>query len=262
MTSETGSFISTGLSDDRSIERECQAAVRQERVRLAREIHDTLAQAFIGIAIQIEAAEEVLGSDFEQATCHLQRARKLALDSLVEARRTVQGLRSPVLDGCDLPTAFDLSVQQIREGTTLSARFELEGERTPLSSEVEAELLRVGQEALTNIIKHAEATHIRVRLTFTPDELQLYIEDDGRGFPIGQHINHSGYGLLGMRERIERIHGQIEFHSGPAQGTQVVVTVPLPCVSSTSCEEPDTAMLWEQPGTRHAHFDPILRGEE
>ena len=236
MTFAGGSLSTQELSDDIRLQQERETAIREERTRLARDIHDTLAQAFVGIAIQLEAAEEVLFTDHDLAAVHVNKARRLALDSIAEARRTIAALRPPALDNSDLPTALGNAVQQVMEGTSLRATFEVDGDRITLPSALETELLRVAQEALTNVVKHASATSVEVRLTFAPEELQLCVEDNGTGFhlggilPSGTNTNGhtSSYGIIGMRERIERLRGHIEFISGPAQGTCVRVSVPLP----------------------------------
>lgn len=258
MTYEDGSLSTSDTRDTirLHLHQEREAAIREERTRLARDIHDTLAQAFIGIAIQLEAAEGLLYTDIKQASIHIGRARQLALDSIAEARRTIVALRAPALDDNDLATALMNAVQQVMEGTSLNAKFELDGDPVPLPEPLEVELLRVAQEALTNVVKHANATDLTVRLTFTPDELQLRVEDNGVGFSTKKDVDQpiqrtdlSGYGLIGMRERTERIQGEIEINSSPSHGTCIVVSVPLANVGQ----------FVANPTRSHAYTEPSER---
>lgn len=212
-----------------------QATILEERNRISRELHDTLAQGFTGISIQIEAAEDVFQHAPDQTAAHLRRASHLARHYLAESRRSVLALRPQALVNNDLPAALAQSVQQITDGTALVAAFEMEGAVIPLPHDVENDLLRIGQEALTNALKHAQASQIEIRLIFRADEVQLEIIDNGHGFdivslknPINNRNASSGtFGILGMRERVERMQGQIQFFSAADQGTRIVVTVPI-----------------------------------
>ena len=214
----------------RLAERERQSAILQERNRLAREIHDTLAQGFTGITIQLEAAEDALPHDPAQTNLHINRAIQLARESLAEARRSVRALRPQMLDDKDLPAALALYVRQITEGTSLHATFNVEGKPAALPMDIENDLLRIGQEALTNALKHAQANEIVVKLAFAPEQIQLSVQDDGSGFDPGLVVNRSGFGLLGMRERVERMGGVIAFSSEAGQGTRVVAAIPMTSV--------------------------------
>src|SRR5262249_52149219 len=132
---------------------------------------------------------------------HLRRARDLARDSLREARRSVQALRPTALLDQSLSEALKSLIQKMTTGTKLRAEFLLQGEARPLSAELEDELLRIGQEVLTNTLRHADATEFKAVLMFDSQELRLEFFDNGRGFdPVSRH---DGFGLLGIRERIE-----------------------------------------------------------
>lgn len=207
-------------------EQERQAGVMDERNRIAREIHDTLAQGLTGIAIQMEAAEDALHTSPEQVRHHIARAKQLARESLAEARRSVRALRPQALDTHDLPTALEQCAHQIMEGTTLQAEFAVEGVPCPLLPEDETDLLRIGQEALTNSLKHAQAEHVTLWLAFTPTQVELTIYDDGRGFDLRQ-VNLHGFGLSGIRERARRMGGEVEIQTAPGQGTRLRVMLPL-----------------------------------
>lgn len=225
----------------RLAERERQSAILQERNRLAREIHDTLAQGFTGITIQLEAAEDALPHDPAQTNRHIDRAIQLARESLAEARRSVRALRPQRLDDKDLPTALALFVRQITEGISLHATFDVEGGPVALPMDIENDLLRIGQEALTNALKHAQANEIHVKLTFAPDQIRLSVQDDGRGFDPALVVNRSGFGLLGMRERVERMGGDIEFWSEVGQGTRVIAAIPITSVMTARTQQDDAS---------------------
>ncbi|MEN6546717.1 MAG: PAS domain S-box protein [Armatimonadia bacterium] len=202
--------------------------VVEERTRMAREIHDTLAQGFTGIVIQLEAAEDVLLEQPEAARLHVLQARTLARESLAEARRSVWALRPLVLAAEDLGYAFLHLVKKLAEESGTAIEFTLSGVLRPLSEDLEHHLLRIGQEALTNALRHANATEIRVTLTCNSDSITLSIEDQGEGYEVLAGKDQRGLGLRGMQERADAIGGELEIGSAPGQGTRVRVTVPLP----------------------------------
>lgn len=203
-----------------------QAAILEERNRLAREIHDTLAQSLTGIIIQLEAANEVLSPAPDGAYLHLTRAMTLARQGLTEARRSVRALRPQMLDNQDLPSALRQLTVQLGTGRQIPISFVLHGTPCALPAEVAANLLRIGQEAIINARKHAQPKTISLALDFHPNEVQLRVHDDGRGFDTFSSPAGSGFGLISMRERAERLGGQLTITSAPGQGTEVAVTVP------------------------------------
>jgi PAS domain S-box-containing protein len=203
-----------------------EAAVIAERNRMARDIHDTLAQGFTGVIVQLEAAADATSRQLaNEANEHLRRARDLARDSLREARRSVQALRPTALLNHDLSEALKNLIREMTAGTRLRAEFLLKGEARPLSAELEDELLRIGQEVLTNTLRHADATEFNAVLMFAPRELRLELCDNGRGFDPG--ARHDGFGLLGIRERIEGRGGRLTIHSTLNKGTTVSIIAPL-----------------------------------
>jgi signal transduction histidine kinase len=210
-----------------------QAAVLQERNRLAREIHDTLAQGFTGIVVQVEAAEYVLTKAPEQAREHLARAGALARESLTEARRSVQALRPQALEQSSLINAFARHVEQMTYGTPVQAHFRVHGTPASLCHDKETDLLRIGLEALTNALKHARASVIHVELSFEPEQVRLSVRDDGQGFAPRFPDAADGFGLKGIRERVAHLGGQLTVASRPGQGTEVVAVVPLARLSPT-----------------------------
>jgi PAS domain S-box-containing protein len=202
------------------------ASILEERNRMAREIHDTLAQAFTGILAQVGAAKQVLTDDVEATQAHLDLIEELARTGLVEARRSVVALRPQLLEEGSLQSALHRLVAQTRTAandTTLY--YEVEGAVYSLPSEVESNLLRMGQEALTNAMRHANADEIRVELRYDRDRFCLRVQDNGQGFGVGSIPGSEGFGLLGMSERAERIGAQLTIRSQPGQGTEIIVTV-------------------------------------
>ena len=204
--------------------------VVEERTRIAREIHDTLAQGFTGIVIQLEAAEEVLARDPQTALGHLLRARALARESLVEARRSVWALRAQDLETEDLAYAFLHLIHKLDNGSGTQITFALEGIPGSMSQDIEHQLLRIGQEAVTNALKHAKPTQIRVALTCRRDSVALSIEDSGEGFAPDSPAYQRGPGVRGMRERAAGVGGAIDHHQlarrGDSRGSDTAVSSP------------------------------------
>jgi signal transduction histidine kinase len=204
-------------------ERAEETAVANERNRMAREIHDTLAQGFTGIVVQLEAAEDTLSEAPEEAQDHLTRARRLAKESLAEARRSVWALRPPVLESSDLPTALRQMLDRIIPGTMIQAQVNVKGEPYLLPPQTETELLRIAQEAVTNALKHAKPTAVSLTLIYEPEQLKLLVQDNGQGFNPAQPS--AGFGLTSMRERAMKINGRLNVNMRTAGGTDVVCVV-------------------------------------
>ncbi len=208
-----------------------QIAVMEERNRMAREIHDTLAQGFTGIILQLEAAEQSLETNTGQVQQHLNKARSLARGSLNEARRSVWNLRSAALEQLSLTEALRQEVFVFGQNNSINARFDVSERVRELPPEVDTAVLRICQEALTNIKKHASATEVKVDLTFEDSEVTLNIRDNGIGLqsdkPGDGEKAHRGFGLISMRERARNVGGTLELQSEPGKGTQIKVTIPV-----------------------------------
>ncbi|HLK01399.1 MAG TPA: sensor histidine kinase [Streptosporangiaceae bacterium] len=213
-----------------------EAGILEERQRLAREIHDTLAQGLTGIIAQLEAAQLALARRTGHASEQERRignATRLARDSLAEARRSVQALRPAALDGARLPDALTSEAARWSVTSGVAAEVTTTGEPRPLHPEVEVTLLRVAQEALANTAKHARAAHAWVTLSYMGDVVTLDVRDDGIGFTSspGAPLSNAprpagGFGLTAMRQRVQRLAGQLEIESEPGAGTAVSATVP------------------------------------
>jgi signal transduction histidine kinase len=204
-------------------------AVLAERTRIAREIHDNLAQEMSGISVQLEVVARTMPAGAEAATAHLDNARRQVRHGIAEARRYVWDLRSPALENNDLRSALSETARRLTNETTIQARVEVNGTFRPLPPLVEDNLLRIGQEAINNAVKHADAEQIFVNLIFDVRRVQLSVRDDGRGFANQGAANGKAghFGLIGMRERAEQIGGTLSVHSTAGGGTEVVADVPV-----------------------------------
>lgn len=203
-----------------------QAAVAAERNRLARDIHDMLAQGFTSVIVHLEAVEEALSQRLTaKAEEHVIRAGELAREGLQEARRSVQALRPRALEEKDLCEALKGLIQRMTEGTGVQANFIVRGEPRELALEWEENLLRIGQEVLTNALRHAQASEFNAQIAFDDREIRLHLRDNGRGFDTAGR--HDGFGLQGMRERVEGMGGRLSIQSGRGEGTTIGIVLPL-----------------------------------
>jgi signal transduction histidine kinase len=203
-----------------------EAGVLDERQRMAREIHDTLAQGLAGIITQLQAAEQ----QPEHAERHIANAAALARDSLAEARRTVHAVEPAALAESRLPEAIGEVTKQWAAVNDVAAVLTTTGDARPMHPDVEVTLLRTAQEALANVAKHARASRVGLTLSYMEDLVTLDVRDDGVGFePNVKRANGSvngGFGLTGMRQRVQRLAGRLEIESEPGAGTAVSATVP------------------------------------
>jgi ligand-binding sensor domain-containing protein/signal transduction histidine kinase len=202
-------------------------AVLVERTRIAREIHDNLAQELLGISVQLEVVARTMPPGADVAKNHLDRVRMLIRHGIAEARRYVWDLRSQALDNSDLPTALKETAQRLTADANVDAQVQVGGMFRQLPREVEDNLLRIAQEAINNAVTHARPEHVIVNLTFAINKVQLSVRDDGRGFEPNSSGKNGHFGLVGMRERAERIGGKLNIVSSPETGTEVLVDVPI-----------------------------------
>ena len=204
-----------------------EAAVLAERNRMARDIHDTLAQGFTGVIVQLEAAKGTLvRHDAAGTNMHIERASELARSSLQEARRSVRALRPRSLLSATLCAALEDLLTQMTKDARVQATFQVMGEERVMPALWEEDLLRIAQEALTNTIKYAQARHFHANLRFGPKEIELQLVDDGQGFDVD--AEHEGFGLLGMKERVERMKGRFMMRSKLGQGVEIRVNLSIP----------------------------------
>ena len=209
------------------------AVILEERTRMARDIHDTLAQGFTGVIIQLDTAVEALRDEEpEPAAKHIRRARELALLSLTEARRSVHALRPQALEKASFPDALKAIITNTTAGTSLQSDFQLKGEPRKLQSSVEENLLHIGQEALANALKHARATKFQARLSFDSEAVCLELRDNGQGFVV-DCVNGRGVGLIGMKERAQQMGATLAVTSKPGKGTTIVAVSAYPAAITT-----------------------------
>ncbi len=207
---------------------EARSAVLSERNRMAREIHDHLAQGFTGVLLQLEAAEAKLSrmeGDPTPILTRLDHARNLAVASLQEARRSVMALRPRKPEGTDLLGALRLLTDRLLAGTDIHVELALVGEPRPLRERIEDELIRMAQELITNALRHGKAKWVRVVLQFEGRQVRLSIEDDGKGFDPSADV--AGYGMRSIRESIKQLQGQLDIDSSQGLGSRITITLPI-----------------------------------
>lgn len=210
-------------------------AVVGERNRIAREIHDTLAQGLAAVSLQLEGAAGELDDSPPSARSHLERARMLVRQALAAARRSVWNLRAAELEDKSLPEAFAELAAGLSSAGGPRIVVKSTGRQRPLPDEVEDHLFRIGQEALANAVRHARAAHVEVELSYGEKLVRLRVADDGTGFPQGNGAIEAQespgapphFGLAVMHERAAALAGHLDLTSGPTGGTAVTVEVPL-----------------------------------
>ncbi len=227
-----GDLVSIAIERARLFAQRERLGAVEERNRLARELHDTLAQGISAVALQLEAADALLDSEADPSRVQqaVRRALALTRTNLEEARRSVQDLRAAPLEGRTLPEALGLLVEELRRERSPKGgprlRFETRGEHRPLPVRIESGLYRIAREALTNAMRHAQARRIVLRLVTVPTYVRLVVEDDGSGFDPSQ-AGEGHYGLIGINERTRLLGGTLHLSSCPGGGTELDVMIPL-----------------------------------
>jgi signal transduction histidine kinase len=224
--------LAIAIENARLYQQTGQIAMMEERNRIAREIHDTLAQGFTGIILQLEAADQALEQGKNEfLISHLNRARSLARNSLNEARRSVWNLRPAALEKMKLPDAMKQEVDKFSQNSNVEATFNISGTEQELRPEIETAILRIFQETLTNIRKHAKATEVKIDLNYDKNEVFLEIQDNGKGFPTepvsSADGKPKGFGLISMRERAKNLGGTFEVESEIGKGTIIKAAIPI-----------------------------------
>lgn len=204
-----------------------RAGVLEERERLARDLHDTVAQSLASIVTHVEAAEQAFDARPADARHHLGVVRDAAREGLGEARRAVAALRPDLLQGQPLRAALERRADRWSAATGIVAAVRTTGEPVPLHPEAETALLRAAEEALANVARHARATRVTLTLSWLDDAVSLDVDDDGVGFAhVPAPGEAGGFGLTGLRERLAAVGGHLEVESAPGEGTTVVAQVP------------------------------------
>jgi signal transduction histidine kinase len=200
-----------------------------ERSRMAREIHDTLAQGLGSTSIQLEFIKSRLKDASPDIARHLELARELVHNSLADIRNAIWDMRSQALHDGDLVSALENTMRQLTEGSVVKCRTKVNGRPRRPAPATENELLHIGQEALSNAVKHAHATRIELGIDFEEKLIRLSIKDNGCGFSADKPPMHAAaFGIIGMRERVEQLRGELLIKSDRQAGTQVIATVPAP----------------------------------
>lgn len=223
-----GHLLSMAVERARLFARSTEIGALEERNRLAREIHDTLAQGLTGITLQLETAEALLesGASYESIRTTVEQALLSARRNLEEARRSVLDLRAAPLEGYSLAEALARLVARFNEIGKIQIESRIEGVNQTLPVRVESGLYRVAQEALENIAQHSDALRAVLNLSISPERVVLEIVDDGRGFTPGS-IPEDRFGLIGLNERVRLLGGTLELKTNPGAGTAVRAVVPL-----------------------------------
>ncbi len=211
----------------------CEAAVRRERNPIAVDIHDTLAQDLNAIILQMEAAEYDFFREPREARRKLRRALNLTSEAIAATRRLMWTLCHEPIAGGDLAGELSVFARQVFAGTPVKLELSLAKGSCPLPSRTRAQLLRIGKEALSNAVKHAQPSRVCIELAYLPRQVRLQVQDNGKGFrpgpiPVGRH----GFGLCGMRARATGVGGTVTVNSQPGAGTRVLALMPIPAGST------------------------------
>ena len=219
-----GDMLGIAVERARLFERSAQVGAVEERNRLAREIHDTLAQGLTAVSLQLESADALLETEADPARIRrmVQQALALTRANLEEARRSVLDLRAAPLADRTLVEALVL----LADASPVPVNFLVTGGNQPLPPRVETGLYRIAQEAINNACQHAQASEITVKLVATPQAVTLTVSDDGQGFDLDD-VAQSRFGLVGLNERVKLLNGRFHIESTPGQGTKLEAELPL-----------------------------------
>jgi len=204
------------------------AAQEAERQRIARELHDETGQALTAIGLGLRGLNNAILNNPNHVTQNLRRLEGLVSQSLTELQRLITDLRPSHLDDLGLPAALRWYAGEVQQRTSLLVPVKFDGEERPLPAPVKIALFRVAQEALNNVVKHANATSASIHLTYREKEVSIQVQDDGHGFTADSlnRQNHPTWGLMGMRERAALLGGRLDLQSEPGRGTVVEVAIP------------------------------------
>jgi two-component system sensor histidine kinase UhpB len=209
------------------LSRQILQAQEEERQRLARELHDEAAQALTSLLVHLRLLERA--HEPEKAQQNIQKLRELTAQALEEVRRVALDLRPTILDDLGLGAALEWRIDEFTQASGVQVKIQMEGLERRLPAEIELVFYRVGQEALNNITRHAQAKHVAVSLHRENRTIRLEVVDDGVGFNPASLPTYApaGLGLLGMRERLAMINGTLTIESGLGQGTRILACAPL-----------------------------------
>jgi len=219
--------VAIGIRNVRLTERVAELAAESERTRIAREIHDGIAQMVYMLTLSLETAVDRVGTNPDEQRQRLKDLTALAKNALWEVRQYIFDLR-PLLSGDEgLVGAIQGQVKEFQAVSDLPVELKVSGDPARLPVETSAALYRIVQEGLGNIFRHAQASHVRIELSFNDGALGLAIEDDGVGIAEGEPDGRVGYGMGNLRDRVEDLHGEVQVITSPGAGTRLEVTVPV-----------------------------------
>ena len=223
-----GDLLCMAIERARLFEDRAELGALEERNRLAREIHDTLAQGLAATALQLEAAGTHLdaNSGLEPVRQAIRQALTLTRSNLDEARRSVLDLRAAPLEGTSLTEALAQMIGTMSDDGALEIAFESVGGAGPLPARIEAGVYRIAQECITNAVRHSGAGKVLVRVVMTPQEIELSVEDDGTGFETSE-VPEERYGLVGINERAKLLGEEMSLETSVGAGTRIAVRIPL-----------------------------------
>jgi signal transduction histidine kinase len=198
-----------------------------ERARLSREVHDTLLQSMFGFALQVDALGAAVANSAPELRSRLASLRHQVEEDIREARQSIWNLRSPKLEAQDLPSALKDAAEHAAASNGVRPVFAVSGAPRRAPPGVEEQLLRIGREAIANVVRHAHAHEMQVALQYDEDRITLRVRDDGQGFePSAQSVMAEHFGLTTMRERAESVGGTLVVDAHPGTGTTVTVVIP------------------------------------
>ena len=223
-----GDMLSIAVERARLFAHSARLGTVNERVRLARELHDTLAQGLAGVTLQLESAEAILETEnaSKKVRAAVHRALDLTRSNLEEARRSVLDLRAAPLEGRSLTAALNDLVREANQENAIKIEFEASGANRPTAARLEVGIYRIAQEAITNLVRHSNASTAQISLVVTPRMATLKVRDNGEGFD-SQRVPKNRYGLIGMTERVHLLGGKFRLESTPGAGTLVEAQLPL-----------------------------------
>lgn len=218
------------IENARLYEQSRLSATLAERNRLARELHDTIAQGLTAVTMQLEAAQRSFDRDQNRTRARLARAYDLSRETLEDVRRSVWTLAEPLVDGATLDAALDDLARRFESRTGVTARYRHDGLPLNLDHAAATQILRIVQEALQNVEKHAQASAVEIGVEASPDGQRFWVRDNGTGFAPdaapASSVASNGFGLIGLRERARLLGGVLTIESAPGAGTRIAVTIP------------------------------------
>lgn len=217
------------MENARLYERSHQAAILRERNRLAREIHDTLAQGLTGIVLQLEVIDRLIHKDLDKTRSKIKKVKELARNNLKEVRRSVWGLRSGDKIQPSLVDSIKAEIKKMQLETNLESFFNIKGDFYSLSPEAENHIFRIFQESINNVIQHARAKHVWIELIYKVEIFTMHIKDDGIGLKSIEGKKSGvdkGFGLMGIQERARFLQGQLKIDSSEGKGTTITIHIP------------------------------------